>query len=103
MKRITWPAASPQASEALTPRDDVLTEEAGSDGTFEQAHGPFHRYRRVVEVDSQEVRETITYAVRIPWFGWLFARPLRHAAAQHRHLGTAQSARRARGGRHPTN
>jgi MFS family permease len=86
--RISWPAASPQASEALTPRDDVLTEEAVGDGAFAQAHGPFRRYRRVVEVDAQEVRETITFAVRIPWFGWLFTRPLRHALRHRRAAGT---------------
>ncbi|MEN9646775.1 MAG: hypothetical protein RL238_3444 [Actinomycetota bacterium] len=87
--RITWPAASPQATAALTPRDDVLTEESAGDGVFEQAHGPFHRYRREVEIDAHEVRETITYAVRIPWFGWLFRRPLRHALRHRRAPGEA--------------
>lgn len=85
--RITWPVASPQATEAFTPRGDVVTEEATGDGTFEQAHGPFHRYRREVVADGDDVHETITYAVRIPWFGWLFARPLRHALRHRRPAG----------------
>jgi len=86
--RITWPTASPQATVALTPRDDVLTEEIVGDGAFEQAHGPFHRYRRDVVTDERGVHETITYAVRIPWFGWLFARPLRHSLRHRREPGT---------------
>lgn len=55
---------------------------------FEQAHGPFHRYLRSADVATDgSVIETTSYRLRIPWFGWLFALPirrgLRHRRAAH--------------------
>ncbi|MEZ5249275.1 MAG: hypothetical protein R2713_08705 [Ilumatobacteraceae bacterium] len=60
----------------------------GPDGqVFEQVEGPFTDYRRVVEVRDRagpEVVDTTTYRLDIPWFGWLFRWPVRHALGQHR-------------------
>ena len=34
----------------LRPRDDLVTERAAGEGTFELEHGPFDRYSRTVVV-----------------------------------------------------
>ena len=74
------PAGSPAALLAHQPRTDVLEEQLDADGTFSQQVGPFHRYRRVLTTSADgAVTETITYRLRIPWFGWLFALPIRRA------------------------
>jgi putative MFS transporter len=68
------------------PRTGLVTERAVADapGTFEITQdGVVRDYRRHVEVleqhldGSARVRQTVTASVSIPWFGWLFARPLR--------------------------
>lgn len=90
-----WAADDPRAAAAFECRDDHLLAERmvahtiDTDGhqraEFEQANGPLHRYHRVAEADADGgVTETITYRLRIPWFGWLFALPVRRALI-HRH------------------
>ena len=84
-----WPAGSPAAVLALQPRTDVLDEHAEADGSFSQSVGPFRHYRREVFTDADgSVTETITYRLDLPWFGWLFARPLRNALRARRPAGT---------------
>lgn len=92
-----WAPGSPGAGAALDARDDSLVAErpaAGStDATlrFEQAHGPFHRYLRTAEVAADGgVTETISYRLRIPWFGWLFTLPIRHGL-RHRRAAHSRS------------
>lgn len=92
-----WAPGSPGAADALEPRDDALLAERPesdpTDGThrFEQAHGPFHRYRRTAEVAADgSITETIVYRLRIPWFGWLFALPIRHGL-RHRRAAHSRS------------
>ena len=83
-----WPAGSPQAATALTPRADVVEERVEDDGSFAQEIGPLREYRR--EVASQadgSVVETIRYRLSIPWFGWLFALPMRRALRHRRPEG----------------
>jgi MFS family permease len=87
----TWPAGSAEAVAAEEPRTDVLDERLDEDGSFAQATGPFRRYRRELRTSDGTVTETISYRLSIPWFGWLFALPMRHAL---RH-------RRPAGARHP--
>ena len=87
---LAWPAGSPEAVRALVPRTDVLDEAVEPDGTFVQAHGPLHTYLRTVETMPDQVRETITYSLHIPWFGWLFSRPIRHSL-RHRRPDGARS------------
>jgi MFS family permease len=54
-------------------RNDILREQSSGPGEFEQILGPFSEYRRVITAESQGWRETITYRMKIPWFGWAFS------------------------------
>ena len=71
----------------MTARADILDESSPVDGVFEQVHGPFHTYRRTVADGPHEVTETIAYRLRIPWWGWLFAMPIRNALRHRRPAG----------------
>ena len=83
-----WPAGSPQAATAGEKRNDVLDEQVTADGSFAQETGPFRHYRRDVSTtDSGSVIETTTYRLAIPWFGWLFALPIRRALRHRRPAG----------------
>ncbi len=77
----SWPAGTVEAKRALIPRDDLLTEvpERTDDAsaTFTQQDGPFASYTRTLVCNQSAVDETIHYRIVIPWFGWLFALPLR--------------------------
>jgi MFS family permease len=77
----SWPADSPEAQHALTTRDDLVGEVvASNDGrsaTFSQGEGPFTSYQRSIVTTATTVNQTIRYRIVIPWFGWLFALPLR--------------------------
>jgi MFS family permease len=79
--RQSWPTDSADAQRALTPRDDILEEvTASNDGasaTFAQHEGPFTIYERSIVATEVTVDETIRYRIEIPWFGWLFALPMR--------------------------
>ncbi|CAN5704712.1 MAG: MFS transporter [Ilumatobacteraceae bacterium] len=85
-----WPDAPGVVATLERPRDDLLAERRceGDDAgaSFEQAAGPFTTYRRdVVPVDGdtgRTWRETTRYRLSIPWFGWLFALPVRAALAR---------------------
>jgi MFS family permease len=74
-----WPVGSLPAAQALEPRDDLLTEERDGATAFAQAVGPFSTYRRAVDTRDDQVVETITYRLVIPWFGAFFAWPVRRA------------------------
>ncbi|HEY4609062.1 MAG TPA: MFS transporter, partial [Ilumatobacteraceae bacterium] len=67
---------------ALTPRDDLVEEIVSSvDGdstTYAQSSGPFTAYERTTVDNTTSVDETIRYRLVIPWFGWLFALPVRN-------------------------
>jgi MFS family permease len=85
---MAWPQGSPEAQVAGTARTDILDESPPVGGTFEQVHGPFHSYRRTVVEGPDQVTETIAYRLQIPWWGWLFALPLRHSLRHRRPVGT---------------
>ncbi|MDP8987335.1 MAG: MFS transporter, partial [Actinomycetota bacterium] len=69
------------------PRDDLVRERAveGLHGpAFEAAEGPFRHYRREVRVEPvadgrAAVTSTTTFELAVPYFGHLFALPVRHA------------------------
>ena len=70
------------SDEAITsPRSGLLTErvtESTTDRlTLEQERGPFASYRRVLRRDGDHWEERTDYRLEIPWFGWLFAIPVR--------------------------
>ncbi len=58
-------------------RDDLVGEQRHDDGTFHQIAGPFEHYERTVSSDGEQLTERTTYLLNIPWFGWLFALPIR--------------------------
>ncbi len=69
-------AEEPAADE---PRDDFVAEERAGPGRFVQRAGPFADYERTLEPTAHGTRETIRYRLDVPWFGWLFALPVRSA------------------------
>ena len=87
----SWPAGSPRAQIAGIARTDVCDERAIGENEFAQDSGPFNSYRReVVTAADGTVRETTRYRLSVPWFGWVFALPMRHAVRNRREAGTAQ-------------
>ncbi|MEM7139643.1 MAG: MFS transporter [Actinomycetota bacterium] len=64
----------------LAPRDNLVHERRSDDGTFELIEGPFHDYRRTVELSSVDggwhARQTVTYRSAMPFFGAMFRRPI---------------------------
>jgi MFS family permease len=71
----------------LRPRDGFVLERRVGDGAFEAAEGPVRAYRRRVEVEDlpdgrAAVTETIDFDLAIPFFGWLFAAPVRRLLAR---------------------
>jgi MFS family permease len=77
----SWPVGTPEAEHASTSRVDLVEEViASSDDsstTFAQLDGPFTTYERTVSENAGRVHESIRYRIIIPWFGWLFALPIR--------------------------
>jgi MFS family permease len=88
----SWPARTPEAQHALTPRLDLIEEVVGSTDatstTFAQRDGPFTSYERTVVDGSATVDETIRYRIVIPYFGWLFALPVRGTLRHRPHDGS---------------
>ncbi|HVE95270.1 MAG TPA: MFS transporter [Acidimicrobiales bacterium] len=69
------------------PRDAVVLERVTGADEFVAEEGPVRRYRRHVEVLEQigdsgaRVRQTVEVSAAIPFWGWIFSRPLvRHLA-----------------------
>src|SRR5690606_32353849 len=77
-----WPDGPGVADRLCSPRADLLTEQAAGDGTFAQVTGPFSTYERRLAHDGHAWRETTRYRLAIPWFGWLFAWPVRMVLAR---------------------
>lgn len=66
------------------PRTDIVAERPDGDDSFVLAHGPFTDYRRElaatpVATDEWSVRETTTYRLAVPVWGWLFRLPIGRA------------------------
>jgi MFS family permease len=74
----SWPVSAPEAQAALRPRQGLLRE-TGADGVFVQETGPFSDYERRVSAQDAVLRQTITYRIDVPWFGWLLRWPVRRA------------------------
>ena len=87
-----WPDEPVVTRRLQRPRDDLLLEvrrtgDGDPETTFDQADGPFTEYRRDADpaqtptvIHGGERRRTIGSS--IPWFGWLFALPVRAALAR---------------------
>ncbi len=87
-----WPADPTTLANLTSPRSDLVVERETVAGTFEQLSGPFEHFERTVRVDADVVEETTAYRLTIPWFGWLFALPIRW------HLARRWSGARRRSG-----
>jgi hypothetical protein len=92
----TWPAEGEFADHLREPRRDVVRERADGDDRFVQDHGPFSSYARTLtpSADGAELVENTSYRFGLPWFGWLFALPLRWAIARRRHGPGGRAPRR---------
>ena len=90
-----WPNDEQHRELIGSARVDLITEEqvertstgAGEQIVFAQHHGPFTSYQRTVELPpadatDAEVVERTRYRLEIPWFGWLFALPVRGVIAR---------------------
>ncbi|MCA1657306.1 MAG: hypothetical protein LC713_06315, partial [Actinobacteria bacterium] len=71
----------------LVPRSDLLREREAIDGSFEAAEGPVEDYERRVEVrrlpdGRHEITQTVHFKLAVPYAGWLFVLPFRHAIAR---------------------
>ncbi len=80
----TWPKTTDRQDQLDQPRDDLLLEAVDPDvpNGFTQAQGPFTSYRRVVESNEQEITETTTFRLDLPWFGWLYRLPVKRVMAR---------------------
>lgn len=72
------------AEAVLAPRRVLVRERALGGGRFEAVEGPVDDYRRTVTTEAldggrRHVRQTVRYRFGLPYWGWLFRRPLRHA------------------------
>ena len=83
-----WPDDETHRALICTARDDIVAEREIRDDSaldrriHEQVHGPFASYRRDVRADEGRLVETTVYRTLIPWFGWLFAWPIRATLAR---------------------
>ncbi|MEO6570890.1 MAG: MFS transporter, partial [Ilumatobacteraceae bacterium] len=77
-----WPDDVAVRAVVDEPRDDLVTEVRSADGVFHQRTGPFERYERTVVADGAMLTERTSYRLNIPWFGWLFALPMRALIAR---------------------
>ena len=77
-----WPDDHAVREQLERPRDDLVLEQRRADGAFEQVTGPFAHYERRLDPDGVSVVERTTYRLAIPWFGWLFALPVRAVLAR---------------------
>lgn len=73
-----------EADAAFTPRAGIAKERRSGEDRFHLETGPFSFYERRVEtedIDADRVRvtESIEYRLAVPFFGWLFALPIRRA------------------------
>ncbi|MEO6121715.1 MAG: MFS transporter [Acidimicrobiales bacterium] len=71
------------AEGVLLARAGLVLERVVGGGVFEAEAGPLAAYRRTVTVSPPrddgrvDVRQVVEYEVSLPYFGWLFARPVR--------------------------
>lgn len=81
--RRTWTAGHWAAATAVAARNDLVLERPDGPGRFVQEAGPFASYRRTVSrAGDGSVTECTDYRLDVPWFGWLFAVPVRWSIAR---------------------
>jgi MFS family permease len=85
-----WPLIPDPVDDLLLPRNDLVQERPEGDvdehsATFVQAAGPFTEWTRRVQRHHDHWEERTDYRLDIPWFGWLFALPVRLFVARRGH------------------
>ncbi|MCU1359167.1 MAG: putative major facilitator superfamily transporter, partial [Ilumatobacteraceae bacterium] len=60
-----------------------MAETADGPDHWVQAAGPFSEYERSLQVQDDQIVDTTTYRLIIPWFGWLFRWPMRSTLRHH--------------------
>jgi MFS family permease len=81
----SWPDEPAVRAALDEPRDDLVGERRVREGAFEQSIGPFSEYERHVAATDGRLIERTRYRLAIPWFGWLFAFPVRWLVARKWH------------------
>jgi MFS family permease len=64
----------------------LVAERADGPDHWVQAEGPFQEYDRTLRVDGDELIDTTTYRLVVPWFWWVFRWPVR-SSLRHRSPG----------------
>lgn len=76
-----------------SPRTDLVQEKDLGNDQFALIDGPFEAYKRTLvvipEASKYLVQERFDYELSIPWFGFLFRWPVRHALRNRRDDGSA--------------
>ena len=74
------------------PRTDLVQEKDLGNNQFSLIDGPFKTYKRTLTVTSKPNKHLVTerfdYELSIPWFGFLFRWPVRHALRNRRDDGS---------------
>ena len=83
-----WPGDPEVRTRLERPRCDLLTETPPADGRFRQLSGPFREYERTLTERDGRLVEHTRYRLAIPWFGWLFALPVRLFLGRRAHAAT---------------
>jgi MFS family permease len=76
----TLPRAAAEQARLDVPRDGLVVEASDGAGAFRLERGPFAEYRRTLEDDGDEVRETVEYRLApavVPPISWLYRAGLR--------------------------
>ena len=75
------------------PRTDLVQEKNLGNNQFSLIDGPFKAYKRTLTITSEPNKHLVTerfdYELSIPWFGFLFRWPVRHALRNRRDDGSA--------------
>ena len=88
--QTSWAPDDAAAADLDRPRNDFVAEQLAAPGVFVQEHGPFSHYRRELSVVGDRRVERIDYRLAIPWFGWLFAIPVKRVLRHRRRPGAPQ-------------
>ncbi|MGE0140913.1 MAG: MFS transporter [Ilumatobacteraceae bacterium] len=75
-----------QIEQARAPRNALVAERPDGTDRWVQAEGPFAEYERTLRTDGDEIVDTTTYRLVVPWFAWLFRWPVR-SSLRHRAPG----------------
>ena len=82
---------STRPSKLGRPRNSIVAEVAAGDDRWVQAEGPFSEYERTLRVERDQIVDTTTYRLTVPWFGVAVPLADAHRAAPPTRPATASS------------